>query len=130
LTVSNQCLACGGLRPRGSRLFSLSEQTDLAFCSVQSISLPDTYFEAQSLHLYAYRLLSSCLRLVPSVAIRHSRLAASGSLRLSRWGSHPLSDTPLSWRTDADGNTIVTLHHQHNLKSALKFRAPHFTPIS
>jgi len=99
LTASNQCLACAGLRPRGSRLFSHNEQAGVVFCSGNSMNLPDMYFEAQSHSSFDYRLLSSCLRLEPSVAIRPSRLAASGLLGLARWGSHPLFDAPLSWRT-------------------------------
>jgi hypothetical protein len=51
----------------------------------------------------AYRLLPNCLRLTPTVTRWCPRLAMSGLLDLAQWDSHPLYDTPLSWRTVRHG---------------------------
>ena len=54
--------------PGEANIFSHIEYISVVFYSVNNINLPDWYIEAQSLQLYAYRLLPHCLRLTSQVA--------------------------------------------------------------
>ncbi len=85
--------------PEETAIFSLNEYISIAFCSVQCISPLDWDFEAQLPSTFAYGLLPCCLRLTAWVTPYRPRLAMNGLLNLVQWGSHPLYDVPLAWRT-------------------------------